>query len=223
MLRKITYQEALAKMQLKQSKRKPLKRKSLADKINEGLDKLYSPRKSKTARKTILKKKTKKDYYKGFLAENSWIKSIPPGSHGSTPEQKKLWKLVTDYVRIRDFHCYGTCISCNGKFDTWKEAQGGHYISYTKCKGTLKFAYQNCFAQCAFCNSRMNDNKWVGGRIFAENIVKRHGYEWLELIETFSKGEPNKIELPQIIYMMKIVIDLTKDLPEQPDYYSKLD
>ena len=56
MLRKITYQEALAKMQLKQSKRKPLKRKSLADKINEGLDKLYSPRKPKTARRTTLKR-----------------------------------------------------------------------------------------------------------------------------------------------------------------------
>ncbi len=177
------------------------------------------PQKPHTAK---IKRKTKKDYYKELLAQNTWIKAIPLGSHGSNVYEKKLWKLVSDYVRIIDFIDYGTCISCNKKFDTWQESQGGHYRPYTKCIGYHKFSFLNVFAQCPYCNSRMNEDKFEGGRIFAENIIKRYGQYRLDTINTFTKGEPVKRELPTIINMMQVIIDFLKTLPVKPDYYHKL-
>lgn len=176
--------------------------------------------KDKPKKKAKLKTK-KTTYYKELLDQNKWIKPIPQGSHGSTKEQKKLWKLVSDYIRIRDFTTYGTCISCNQNFDSWKEAQAGHYRPYSKCKGINKFKFQNCFAQCALCNSRMNEDKFEGGRIFAENIIRRHGKLWFETIQTFTEGEIKKVELPEILKEMRFVIGLMDGLIFKPSYYQK--
>lgn len=177
---------------------------------------------AKTAPKRKVKRKTKKDYYKQLLEQNKWINKIPYGSHGSTPLQKRYWKLTTDYRRIYEFLRFGRCISCNVLFKTWQEAQGGHYRPYSKCKGIKKFCEDNVFAQCAYCNSRMNEDKFEGGRLFAENIVKRYGKDHLDRINTYTQGEPQKIEIPEIIENMKTMIRLTKELEIQPDYYKYL-
>lgn len=177
------------------------------------------PQKPRTAK---IKRKTKKDYYKELLAQNTWINKIPLGSHGSNVYEKKLWKLTSDYVRIEDFVTYGTCISCNRRFGTWQEMQAGHYRAYSKCVGYNKFNFLNVFGQCAYCNSCMNEDKFEGGRIFAENIVKRYGQGRLDHINTFTKGEPVKRELPQIIDMMRIIIKAMMSLPIKPDYYRHL-
>lgn len=195
-----TYAEAMAKIASKRAKTAP-----------------------KRIKKTKIRKVSKKGYYKQLLAENNhWIKHIPPGSHGSTPLQKRLWRLVTDYVRIKDFLRYGDCISCGHKFTSWQEAQGGHYRAYSKCKGMRKFDDLNVFAQCQFCNSRMNDDKFEGGRRFAENIVARYGEITLMKINTFTQGEPQKVEIPEIIIYMKQLINRMRELELLPDYFEKV-
>lgn len=169
------------------------------------------------------KKVSKSSYYKELLSHNTWVKKIPLGGHGYTPLQKKLWKLTTDYVRIRDYVTWGTCPSCEKPFTSWYEAQGGHYRSFTQCKGYTKYSHKNVFAQCAFCNSRMNDDKFEGGRIFANNIVKRYGQSRLDEINTYTQGSPVKVEIPIILDMMKEVVYLMKDLPIKTDYFYKLE
>lgn len=180
--------------------------------------KLQEKRKKKAISAKIkgVKKLSKKGYYKELLDENKWINKIPFGSHGSSPLQKRLWKLVTDYVRIRDFKL--GCISCGKKTEHWSELQGGHYRPYTKCKGYTKFDYRNVFAQCAYCNSRMNDDKFEGGRIFAENIIKRYGQERLDLINSFTTGSPVKIEIPKLIEMAQEMMCKINELEEKPSY-----
>lgn len=179
-------------------------------------------KRAKMTPKQKVKRKSKKDYYKELLDQNKWINKIPYGSHGSTPLQKRYWKLTSDYKRIKDFIDYGVCISCPRKFSTWKESQGGHYRAYSKCKGIKKFYEDNVFGQCALCNSQMNDDKFEGGRVFAENIVKRYGQARLDKINTYTLGEPQKIEIPEIIENMKMIVKLMGELEFQPDYYSKL-
>lgn len=193
-------------------KRTPFKRKTLAEV------------KEKKAKKVVKKVKAKtKQKWADFLETHSWYKSIPEGSHGSNPIEKKLWRLVTDYVRIRDFSDYGNCISCGRQFDCWEEAQGGHYRPFSKCKGYTKFDYRGVFAQCAYCNSRMNDDKFEGGRIFADNIVFRYGKRHLNLINEFvSEKYSAKREYPQLITMMLDIICLMSRLDDKPDYYDKI-
>lgn len=190
---------------------------------NDIMNVLKKARKTlKNSHKKRVKRVSKKTYYKELLAQNKWINKIPMGSHGSTPLQKRWWKLTTDFRRIEDFLRWGTCPSCNKPFTTWEESQGGHYRAYSLCKGYKKFCDKNVFAQCAYCNSRMNEDKFEGGRIFADNIVKRYGQERLDLINTYTKGSPEKLEVPIIIEKMQEILNKMAFLAIKPDYYDKL-
>lgn len=180
------------------------------------------PVKPKTSVRLKPKRVSKQTYYKELLAQNKWLNKIPLGSHGSTPLQKKLWKVTTDYVRIYDFITYGKCPSCNRPFTSWQEAQGGHYRAYSLCKGYKKFDRLNVFAQCAYCNSRMNEDKFEGGRIFSQNIVKRYGQSRLDLINTYTQGSPEKLEVPKLIEMINELLGLFEELDIKPDYYYKI-
>lgn len=179
-----------------------------------------TPLKRKSTKKVSKKTKEK---WADILEANQWYTVIPDGSHGSNPIEKKLWRLVTDYVRIRDFEKYGNCISCGKVFTTWDEAQGGHYRPFTKCKGYTKFDYRNVFAQCAYCNSRMNEDKFEGGRIFAHNIVNRFNKKHLDLINEFTTPKyDSKREYPTLLNMMSDLIHLIYNHSIKPPYWHKL-
>lgn len=176
-------------------------------------------------KRTQIKRKSskKQDKRLSILEDKSWYKSIPEGSHGSTTVEKRLWKLVSDYVRTRDFERWGNCISCGKMFNNWNEAQAGHYRPFAKCKGYTKFDYRNCFAQCAYCNSRMNEDKFEGGRIFAHNIKNRFGKKTLDLINKFTDEEyMTKRDVPVLLEMMEEIIFLMADNEIKPDYWNKL-
>lgn len=147
-----TYQEALAKMQLKQSKRKPLKRKSLADKINEGLDKLYSPRKPKKAQGKTLKKKT---------VSISKLK-------------KQLWNECRRITRKR-FNVDGEyyCFTCGNLTEV---PHTGHIIASSLCSAEMRYSLDNLRPQCYMCNIHKSGN-WVGfyealGQEYMENLMQ---------------------------------------------------
>jgi hypothetical protein len=76
---------------------------------------------------------------------------------------------------------------------------------------------------CAFCNSRMNEDKFEGGRIFAENIIARYGERRLTYINTFINEEWScKREIPMLLDMMLEILTLMKTRKTKPDYYKKL-
>lgn len=61
------------------------------------------------------------------LASKAWIKAIPPStSHGTGTLQKRLWRLVSDFVRIRDWYKYGTCVATGVKIENWRSGDAGH-------------------------------------------------------------------------------------------------
>lgn len=149
-----------------------------------------------------------------------WLGSIPQGTHGSGIAQKKLWKTTSDYVRLRDFYKYGKCISCGKSAGHWSGLQAGHYRAWSVCRGYSKWDTINIFGQCGGCNTAYDGN--LVGKRFAEGIIERYGATRLTQLENFTNRPLEKLEDHVIVEMIKDVIILMKDLPEQPDYWAKV-
>lgn len=68
--------------------------------------------------------------------------------------EKKLWKAVSDFIRLRDSSgsvIGGTCISC-GEFCEGKKAHAGHYYPNKACKFLTRYHPLNIHLQCMNCN-----------------------------------------------------------------------
>lgn len=188
----------------------------------------YEEYRAKQALKASKPKKTLKKAKSGSKvpSTDAWLKKIPLGSHGTGIYQKKLWKVVSDYVRIHDWYMFnGKCVSCNKYFPHWSAFHAGHYRPFSVCKGYDKFNKINIFGQCPFCNSaggRINKDTHSVGHNFAMNIVVRYGLERLEFLEQFTNKPPQKLETPVIIVLIKEHIKLMEKLPEKPDYWYKI-
>jgi hypothetical protein len=149
-----------------------------------------------------------------------WIKAIPASkSHGSGTYQKRLWKLTSDYVRIRDFHKYGKCVATGKRFLTWRGAnvQAGHLKPYATCNGLYRFDVRNIHAQDGYNNKYGNYDDF---RNF-EKEVRRRGYDW-DLFEKESNSNNGcRLYDSEVIEAMEELLVKMKDLPEQPDYYKR--
>ena len=65
----------------------------------------------------------------------------------------KYWDWFSDYVRMRDFLEFGTCISCSKKIEAWdKGTNAGHFIPAGKCGFGLLFDEENVHLECIACN-----------------------------------------------------------------------
>lgn len=149
-----------------------------------------------------------------------WIRAIPEGSHGSGTIQKRLWKLVSDFTRIRDFHAYGKCVATGKPISHWKEGDAGHYIGYTSCNGMFKFDIWNVHLQSS------NSNAWGDqstGFNFGEELKRRYGENFLEELKAENKLHVNeKLYKQTLVEEMEEIIEMMKSLPEQPDYYERV-
>lgn len=152
----------------------------------------------------------------------TWQKSIPEGSHGTGTFQKRLWKVVSDFVRIRDFYEFKTCISCPKFIPEWKVAdwQAGHYNPYSVCRGYSKFHLDNIFGQCSYCNRGFNGAP--AGARFKENIIKRYGKKRMDWLGTFQAMPLEKMDDYIVSKKIKEIIIKMAELPEQPDYYERV-
>lgn len=123
------------------------------------------------------KKKIKK---KGYRVP-PWFSSLPAGSHGSGRVQKKYWKVVSDYVRKRDFEKYdGRCVSCSKRLEHWKDGHAAHFRKYSLCNSWFKFDIDNIALSCPICNKR--DDGPIGFA-FGQELIRRYGPHHLEWIE----------------------------------------
>lgn len=91
------------------------------------------------------------------------------------------WHFLSQYIRRRDFHKYGTCISCGRAFSNWKESQAGHYAPASNCGFALLFDKRNIHAECAACNNpRISPGKLIPYRA---NLVKRYGEKYVRKLD----------------------------------------
>ena len=156
-----------------------------------------------------------------MFKEPKWVKSIPqaPG-HGSGELQKRLWRLVSDYTRIRDWYQYKRCVATGDYIPHWKESDAGHFRSYSICNGMFKFDIWNVHMQSK------KSNAWGGqsiGYYFGEELKRRYGETFLqELEEENMKHINEKVENFSVVEEMLAILELMKSLPETPDYFDRV-
>jgi hypothetical protein len=92
----------------------------------------------------------------------------------------KVQLLAQEYARLRD--CGGRsggayCISC-GKYRTFKDLDGGHFIS--KTSSAIRFDERNINAQCRKCNRFLDGNQ----RHYYHGMVKKYGHKVVSELES---------------------------------------
>lgn len=152
----------------------------------------------------------------------NWVKSIPKSnSHGSGDLQQRLWRLVSDYTRIRDWYQYNKRCTATGIYIAhWSEGNAGHYIPYSTCHGMFKFDIWNVHLQSA------SSNAWGGmadGYTFGEELKRRYGDTFLDELKLENRNHiGEKLSTDLIVQEMSEILELFKTLPEQPDYYNRV-
>lgn len=108
--------------------------------------------------------------------------------------KKKAWKLISIYVRkgASDWKGYTACYTCYIQ-KPWQELDCGHFIH-----NKLDYDLRNLKAQCRRCNHFLRGNLGV----YAENLVRTYGLEWLEELRKYSYEKGNNYtrqELEEVI------------------------
>jgi hypothetical protein len=147
------------------------------------------------------------------------VKAIPEGSHGSGTLQKRLWRLVSDLVRIGDWYKYGKrCVATGRIIARWQDGDAGHFRSYSKCNGMMKFDERNVFLQSKRSNGFGDKDDWDA---FEEKVIFR-GHD----PEAFKKENiahsMEQITISKIEEKMHDILGKMADLPEKPEYYARV-
>ena len=112
-------------------------------------------------------------------------------------DDKKLWKIFSTYIRLRDSDENGIakCITCSFRGE-WKRFDCGHGVG-RQYKAT-KYDERNNHAQCARCNA------WNGGEqvLYKEAVEKKYGEgTWNEIV----------LKSRQVCKRSQLDIDLMED------------
>jgi len=143
-------------------------------------------RKTSLKNKTSFKCSTRKDIKRRKLPSKGykvpdWYKAIKPGSHGRTPTQKRLWRVVSETYRKFDWKHYGHhCPCCGVYLPSWRDGQLGHWLRYSICNSWFKYERRNLALICAGCN--LKDDA-ITLKKLGETLQFRHGPEVLDWIE----------------------------------------
>lgn len=153
------------------------------------------PMKRSTFTKKAVKKRSKRQIdpnkkvsHKGYKPPK-WFMKIKPGSHGSTPAQKRYWKVISDTYREADWKKYKCCVSCKQRIEHWKDGDLAHFKKYSVCNSWFKFQRENLALSCKGCNQR--DDGPVG-HAFGEELKRRYHkgiLEWIESTNQAFKGQ----------------------------------
>lgn len=104
----------------------------------------------------------------------------------------KLWKLVSQYVRSQETHCY----TCDKYIPDKKDRHAGHY--WTK-KGHPRttFDLMNVHVQCLSCNSFKSGNI----SYYSARLLRDYGLELYQDLEARAKDSRpfTALELEQMI------------------------
>ena len=118
----------------------------------------------------------------------------------------KLWKVFSEYIRLRDANDQGfcQCFTC-GFTANWKRFDAGHGIG-RQHKAT-KYDERNVAAQCKRCNG------FEGGKreVYKEEVNKRYGPQTWEKLEVMSRATCKRGQF-EIDVMTKFYSEKVKEL-----------
>lgn len=108
--------------------------------------------------------------------------------------KKKLWKLVSEYVRRSNANLDGfcECVTC-GKPVHWKECDAGHFIGGHKNYNF--FDLRNIAPQCVYCNRYMHGNLVN----YYEYMLQKYGKEVINDLKTYKERIFKVYELEEMI------------------------
>lgn len=152
------------------------------------------------------------------LERQKWVKAIPEGSHGSGTLQKRLWRLVSDFVRIRDWCKYKRCVATGKLIKRWQDGDAGHFRSWSKCNGMMKFDENNIFLQSKQSNGFGDKEDWDA---FEYEMIRR-GYDPEGFRIENIKHSMEQITISKIEEKMKDIIGKMAELPDKPEYYYRV-
>jgi len=103
---------------------------------------------------------------------------------------KKLWRIFSKYIRLRDCdnNGMGKCISCGkpiwvfrieDKIHFNQQAHAGHYYNKGSNYRALKYDEKNVNLQCCHCNTFLEGNK----QGYKKGLIKKYGEEVLQYLE----------------------------------------
>lgn len=132
----------------------------------------------------------------------------------------KAWKVLSDYVRMRDFIVYGFCISSGKKIENWNDTDAGHYETMGGHGALVGFSDINIHAQSK------DDNAWGGmasGARYRDELVRRYGENILVEIENLKR---QSVKADDFFFIEKIFeirgkfLELKNKYPQYnyPDY-----
>lgn len=150
----------------------------------------------------------------------AWVKAIPESqAHGSGTLQKRLWRVISDYVRIRDWYRFGPfCVASGKKLDHWKDGHAGHFIAYSHCRGIFKFDPRNIHLQHGYSNKYGTRESW---QVFEAELIRRYGIQHINQLEDDNKATPLKFTTEQLLERLGFYLNRLGTLPEQPDYWQR--
>lgn len=163
-------------------------------------------------RKPTKAPKRVKSTAKGYSCPR-WFKDIKPGSHGSTPAQKRLWRIISEHVRQRDFDAYGgKCVSCPTRLSDWRDGHAGHWLPYSICNAWMKWDISNIHLSCPSCNYGLTRSGAHIGHAMAEEMKRRMGDDVIDKILARNNSlRGTKVEEWE---MVELVAALRPDLVE---------
>src|SRR3990167_1249047 len=88
--------------------------------------------------------------------------------------KRKLWSLLSKYIRVRD---KGICFTCERRAEG-SGYHAGHCIPKSICGKVLEFNYKNLAGQCYHCNINCGGN----GAIFAAKLQEKFGRDIISLL-----------------------------------------
>lgn len=135
-----------------------------------------------------------------------------------TSLKDKLWKIFSEYIRLRDadWRGYANCISCP-KQAFWKDLDAGHFIA----KNSGEFFYfneDNVYSQCPHCNRFLHGNLLN----YRKGLIEKIGVDEVEKLEYQSqlgiRMELNKACEKDYESMIRVYKDKLSELKKNKSY-----
>jgi hypothetical protein len=165
-------------------------------------------------------KRRAKGVKRAYTAIPKWVTAIPLGTHGSGKLQRRLWKLVSDAVRISDWYTYfGKCVATGEYIPHWSQGHAGHFKNFASCRGMFKFNRANVHLQSAHNNYNQTTDSILA---FEKELKRRYGEDYIETLHKMNLKTELPISTADVLKEIEKTLEFIGTLPEQPAYYQRV-